>query len=251
MKRKRPFSRTALILCFGVVAAFTILVTNNLTARSMYQKIDNDMISSLNSLNSFTQQTSLKQNSKSKRSGGGKEKDDVDDEDVDEVKIFIPPKSSDKSRVVDILSKAGVTITQSLYESLPTWTDITSLYGSQANILGLDTCETFRSTVPSHDVYLGPAGLFNTGTNLLDYSLHRSCQLVKRRSITRHDTKHKNKWKLGTLFQVPWGKHNPAPMRLHHKAKVGSNDIDQTHVLPVVMIKDPYHWMKSMCRTRF
>jgi hypothetical protein len=31
-------------------------------------------------------------------------------------------------------------------------------------------------------------------------------------------------------------------------AAVGSHGVEQTHVLPVVTIKDPYHWMGSMCR---
>ncbi len=31
-------------------------------------------------------------------------------------------------------------------------------------------------------------------------------------------------------------------------AIIGSKGVEQTHVLPVVVIKDPYHWMGSMCR---
>ena len=107
-----------------------------------------------------------------------------------------------------------------------------------------------NSVIPSHDVYIGPAGLFNTGTFLLDHGLHHYCHITKRRAVTKYDTNpnHHKKWKFGTLFQVPWGKHNPAYMRLIHEAQVGSLDVNQSHVLPVVMMKDPYHWMQSMCR---
>ena len=50
------------------------------------------------------------------------------------------------------------------------------------------------------------------------------------------------------LWHVPWGKHNPVSWRTHHKAIIGSKGVEQTHVLPVVMIKDPFQWMSSMCR---
>ena len=47
--------------------------------------------------------------------------------------------------------------------------------------------------------------------------------------------------------QVPWGKHNPSFWRTFHSAK-SSMDVNQTNVLPVVIIKDPLFWMTSMCR---
>ena len=39
-----------------------------------------------------------------------------------------------------------------------------------------------------------------------------------------------------------------ASWRLKYKAEIGSKDVNQSHVLPTVMVKDPYHWMQSMCR---
>ena len=50
---------------------------------------------------------------------------------------------------------------------------------------------------------------------------------------------------------VPWGKHNPVSLRTQHLAVLGGPGVKQTHVLPVVMIKDPYHWMGSMCRHQY
>ena len=45
-----------------------------------------------------------------------------------------------------------------------------------------------------------------------------------------------------TLFcvKVSW--------RLKHEASSGGKGVDQTAVLPIVTVKDPYTWMSSMCR---
>lgn len=52
----------------------------------------------------------------------------------------------------------------------------------------------------------------------------------------------------GMRWQVPWGKHSPVTWRLKHVAEMGGKGVNQTSVLPVVTIKDPYTWMSSMCR---
>ena len=51
----------------------------------------------------------------------------------------------------------------------------------------------------------------------------------------------------GVRFQAPWGKHSPESYRLRHWEPL-SNGTDQSHFLPVVMTKDPYFWMQSICR---
>jgi hypothetical protein len=51
----------------------------------------------------------------------------------------------------------------------------------------------------------------------------------------------------GIRFQVPWGKHSPVSFRKHHKAS-DNLKVKEDDVLPVVVIKDPYTWMSSMCR---
>jgi len=54
------------------------------------------------------------------------------------------------------------------------------------------------------------------------------------------------------LWQVPWGKHNPISFRSKHVAAMSKKlNINQTNVLPVVLIKDPYSWMGSMCRKNY
>ena len=51
------------------------------------------------------------------------------------------------------------------------------------------------------------------------------------------------------LLQVPWGKHNPVDWRGLHAAQ-GLEGVDVDGVLPVVVVKDPFTWMRSMCRAR-
>jgi len=143
-----------------------------------------------------------------------------------------------EKRIRQIFEYAGVEITTELEALIPTWSEVKSLYGSKPKIIGLEKCDTFQNIIPVNDSYIGPSGLFNTGTNLLAKLLASYCILPSR---TGEDS--------GMLWQVPWGKHNPIFFRLNHIASAeGSHHRNQTNVLPVVTIKDPYHWMGSMCR---
>jgi len=147
--------------------------------------------------------------------------------------------SNGKARVRQILQRAGIKITPDIESVIPTWSEVTSLYGSEPRIMGLETCATFRKSVPVAKAMIGPSGTFNTGTNLLANLLNKQCTFPRRLKGS--------KVARGMLYQVPWGKHNPIALRLkHHTAPQG--DIIQSNVLPIVMIKDPYHWMGSMCR---
>uniref|UniRef100_A0A7R9ZLF0 Sulfotransferase domain-containing protein n=1 Tax=Craspedostauros australis TaxID=1486917 RepID=A0A7R9ZLF0_9STRA len=49
----------------------------------------------------------------------------------------------------------------------------------------------------------------------------------------------------GMLSQVPWAKHKDARSRWNHTI---IDDIPKQHVLPVVLVRDPYFWMQSMCK---
>ncbi|KAL7565791.1 hypothetical protein ACA910_015571 [Epithemia clementina (nom. ined.)] len=146
------------------------------------------------------------------------------------------------------LSKLEHTI-RSLYGpfSANQTTTTTSANGSKNNstnaegpvIYGMDTCEAYRQLVPNlRDRYVAPAGMFNTGTNNLEYSM-----------------KYNLEW-YGTgakaYYQVPWGKHRMEARRLRHVAKTGkSSGLDQTKCLPIVIVRDPYHWMQSMCKAHY
>ena len=114
--------------------------------------------------------------------------------------------------------------------TLPSWSILQALYGplEEPVIVGLDTCETYRNTVPLEQRYAAVAGMFNTGTNAFEYHLRTNLQL-------RH------------VWQVPWGKHRMPSVRDSHMAP-GMEHANKTAVLPVVLIRDPFYWMQSMCK---
>mmetsp|Transcript_8534 Transcript_8534/g.17154 ORF Transcript_8534/g.17154 Transcript_8534/m.17154 type:complete len:130 (-) Transcript_8534:619-1008(-) len=51
-------------------------------------------------------------------------------------------------------------------------------------------------------------------------------------------------------WQVPWGKHTPAHYKYAHAAKMATQ-INKDDILPVVSIRNPYLWMKSMCKNPY
>ena len=71
--------------------------------------------------------------------------------------------------IVKILHSASVEIDKELAEQLPTWDDVVSLYGDRPIIHGLETCEPYRQAVTPENRMTGPAGMFNTGTNLVSF----------------------------------------------------------------------------------
>lgn len=135
-------------------------------------------------------------------------------------------------------------------------------------VLGMETCEAYRKAVPFKERYVGPAGMFNTGTNALTH--HLSKNLVN----------------MGHVWQIPWGKHRMEWRRLNHFAP-DMEGRDQTKCMPVVIgkcrcclrpvvcrlemncvtlslslsslmnrvventVRDPYSWMQSMCKSPY
>mmetsp|Transcript_1945 Transcript_1945/g.2755 ORF Transcript_1945/g.2755 Transcript_1945/m.2755 type:complete len:394 (+) Transcript_1945:186-1367(+) len=151
--------------------------------------------------------------------------------------------TDDKERIIDILERAGETLNPEEIADLPTWSSVMAQYGSEPVIVGLDTCEQFQSMVPKEEAWIAPAGLFNTGTNLISLDLTKNCYLPK---------KEKKYGTSGVRWQVPWGKHTPATWRLKHRAESKwARSVNITSIFPIVTIKDPYHWMGSMCRKNY
>jgi len=131
-------------------------------------------------------------------------------------------------------SKLNLYLDEETAKKLPKWLDVVELYGEDIKIEGLDTCKTFQDNIPYKERMAGPAGIFNTGTNLMFKILSGNCKLKDKNNIRWH---------------VPWGKHRPANYRLRHIAKKWGLPLNiQTNVLPIATIKDPYSWMGSMCR---
>jgi hypothetical protein len=141
---------------------------------------------------------------------------------------------------VDLLVEAGVTaIDNAVLQRLPTIETIQHLYGSGPVLIGMETCQQFRNMIPSKDASLAVAGLFNTGTNLMSSYLESNCYIP-------HNT-NRNK---GMRWQVPWGKHMLANNKWNNTAQKDQHT-NKTNVMPVVVVRDPYSWMQSMCRTHY
>lgn len=146
--------------------------------------------------------------------------------------------------------------------SIPSTADVEELYGNKIIIEGLGQCSAYRKNVISKKRYIASAGLFNTGTNLLFKLLQRNCYIPERyntssfssQNITDDlfdcETEKCNKRKsqfnkaIGMRDTVPWWKHGKVEWR-------DSSSSDHLNALPVVMIKDPVHWMSSMCRNPY
>ena len=112
----------------------------------------------------------------------------------------VEEEAADKELVIEILKEAGVTdeeINEYLQE-IPTWSQITNLYGSKPIVLGTETCQHYRATVAKEKMVLALAGLFNTGTNAMATSLQGN---IRNRFIAG---------------QVPWWKHNFASRRYNY-----------------------------------
>lgn len=135
--------------------------------------------------------------------------------------------------LLEIFKDAGVTdIDLATLRQLPKWSTVQELYGDGPVIFGLDQCQVFRdSTVPAKRT-MGPAGLFNSGTNVLSLYLQANCDFP------------------GIQWQVPWGKHVVASLRGQHFVPK-LEEFDITTILPIVTIRDPYYWMQSMCRHEY
>jgi hypothetical protein len=143
-----------------------------------------------------------------------------------------------RERLVDILYDAGVEeIDVDSILSLPLWSSVTKLYGEEPVILGLERCEEFRTTIPLDDASIGTAGMFNTGTNPFAMYVEQNCMMP-------HNTHDKHG---GTRWQVPWGKHMLASRKWTNTAGHDTKT-NKTNVLPIVLVRDPFSWMVSMCK---
>jgi hypothetical protein len=138
-----------------------------------------------------------------------------------------------------LLERAGVDVDVD-YPRLPPWWWIEDQYGDQPKILGLDRCEHFRTLNRAHpdDIHIAPSGLFNSGTNLLYQLLQANCHFPDRDPDAYH----------GRAFQPPWGKHTPREFRESHRIEhVLYQSMIVDAILPVVLIRHPYDWLKSVC----
>jgi hypothetical protein len=111
----------------------------------------------------------------------------------------------------------------------------------------LETCEAFQQQRgDAADHFVGTAGTFNSGTNLMSELMIHNCQMTAR-------MKKYGKVNKGIRWQVPWGKHTPVGNDEYRLSHVTEKDkgVDPNNILPAVTIRDPYVWMQSMCRIHY
>jgi hypothetical protein len=132
------------------------------------------------------------------------------------------------------LRRAGIEIDGDILRSLPTWSQVTELYGDKPVILGLETCQAYRDAVPKYRRFLGVAGQMNVGTNALFNYMKANLQIKENQAYK------------GIVYTVPWYKHSWVALKYKYMFK--QPDAHDT-VMPVVVIRDPYFWMKRYERT--
>ena len=164
--------------------------------------------------------------------------------------------------------------------SLPSLQEVEDLYGDKVVIHGLDQCKVYRDKVPGKLRFIVPAGLQNTGTNLLYKLLQRNCYIPERwaespksnysQSQTPFTSEMEDTYDcfaracktrlddfdldIGMRANAHWWKHAPLSWRDNPPypiSRIHGKTYDRMNALPIVMIKDPINWMSSMCRNPY
>jgi len=147
------------------------------------------------------------------------------------------------NRVLEYFRQVGMEVGEDSIQRLPTWTQIETLIGDQPVLLGLERCIDFRNNIPPLRRMLGSAGMFNSGTNLVTRLMKENCVIPER---YKEHGPHASKESYGIRWQTPWGKHTPAKFKYNHTAPK-NEETSKEDTLPIVTIRNPFDWMKSMC----
>ena len=152
----------------------------------------------------------------------------------------------DKQHILNLLKEAGVHIDNAMRAKLPTWHEVSALYGAEPVIFGLDTCKQFQESGDAGDHFVASAGTFNTGTNLMAELLISNCHMPGR--MKKWGAKNR-----GVRWQVLWGKHTPVGDESFRQGHRTYNDSTLTanNIFPAVTVRDPFKWMQSMCRHEY
>jgi hypothetical protein len=105
------------------------------------------------------------------------------DADAADLPLSSSSTTGGKEPILQLLRDAGVAddLDAETLASLPSWEQVTSLYGPTPVLHGLETCATFRASGSDPGEHLlGVAGTFNTGTNLLAELLIHNCEMPAR-----------------------------------------------------------------------
>jgi len=149
------------------------------------------------------------------------------------------PECEGKERLLEILLKAGKEeISVEDCGMLPTWGEVTRLYGEEPIVYGLETCGAYRDGLrkgkEDGTISLRPdprvAGLFDTGTNAFTDSLDLNFRHL--------DDK--------LEYMAPGGKHTLLRDRKSMREFNTNNSTKTPTFFPIVLIRDPFRWMASM-----
>jgi hypothetical protein len=159
---------------------------------------------------------------------------------------------ADKEPILKLIRDAGISYDPvadaDLIKELPTWSDVVNLYGPEPVIYGLNegNCEKFQEHSDKGEHFIGTAGTFNSGTNLMSELLLANCLMPER--MKKYGQKSR-----GIRWQVPWGKHSPVGDEEYRNThKTGKDQaVDAKEIMPMVTIRDPLIWLKSMCRHKY
>jgi hypothetical protein len=158
--------------------------------------------------------------------------------------VMMTPDQDDREYVLGIFKDAGITLDDESMAALPSWSSIKEYIGDAPTIYGLESCSRFQSIMPAVERNLGCSGMFNTGTNLVTQLLKENCKIPERVALYGINATREAH---GIRWQVPWGKHTHAKYREEHSTQLAKL-IKKESVLPVVTIRNPYHWMTTMCK---
>ena len=138
------------------------------------------------------------------------------------------PECQGKEKLLEIFVKAGLADLMDdedmLCDELPTWAEVSSLYGDEPVIYGLESCQRYRDKLAAFrqagrkvnpDPRVG--GLFNTGTNAFAASL-----------ILNYEAKHMD------AYNAPGGKHTPLSKKWWERKATTTNTTLQ---FPIILIR--------------
>ena len=162
-----------------------------------------------------------------------------------------------KEPLVQLLLDANISYARDLCDQLPLWESVTELYGDKPILYGLETCGAYRNglehdgsdsggggDVDSGTISPRPriAGMFNTGTNALAQ--------IFLRNLGPSGEQGRKEWYFP--YDVIWGKHSLASYRLKNQFPQNQKLLESPfHGMPIVLIRDPYRWMQSMCKQSY
>lgn len=116
--------------------------------------------------------------------------------------------------------------------TFPIWSETVELYGDRPIVIGMETCHAYRNVLKGRRPLIRWAGLQNSGTNALKRALTKNLPDV---SVKRLNSQYMDK-------------HVPLKFWYNNTRFNGKN---QRYYLSVIIVRDPFRWANSMCKTPY